>query len=128
MLTADNSPPLNSAQLINVNRERKDVFTGIRNNAHAKRTPYSPTELSRRIPSPGMLHRVALVRTDVSEESIASIITVKTISELGTTLAVTVVLTELLKCIRFHIYYQYYGLNSTFWFKVLCGSYLKEKW
>jgi hypothetical protein len=35
------------------------------------------------------LHRVALVRTDVSEELCASIIRVKIIGELGTTLAVT---------------------------------------
>jgi hypothetical protein len=39
--------------------------------------------------SSGMLHRVALVRTDVSEERIASIITVTRIGELGKTLAVT---------------------------------------
>jgi hypothetical protein len=38
--------------------------------------------------SSGMLGRVALVRTDVSEERSASIIRV-TIAELGTTLAVT---------------------------------------
>jgi hypothetical protein len=37
----------------------------------------------------GMLHRVALVRTDVSEELSASIIRVTRIGELGT-LAVTV--------------------------------------
>jgi hypothetical protein len=36
-----------------------------------------------------MLRRMALVRTDVSEECIASSIRVKTISELGTMLAVT---------------------------------------
>jgi hypothetical protein len=36
-----------------------------------------------------MLRGLALVRTDVSEESIASIIRVKRISELGTMLAVT---------------------------------------
>jgi hypothetical protein len=36
-----------------------------------------------------MLHHVALVRTDVLEECIASIIKVKSINELGTTLAVT---------------------------------------
>jgi hypothetical protein len=36
-----------------------------------------------------MLRRVALVRTDVSEEHIASIIRVTRIGELGTTLAVT---------------------------------------
>jgi hypothetical protein len=39
--------------------------------------------------SSGMLGRVALVRTDVSEEPSASIIRVTRISELGTTLAVT---------------------------------------
>jgi hypothetical protein len=37
----------------------------------------------------GMLRRVALVRTDVSEERITSIIRVTRIGELGTTLAVT---------------------------------------
>jgi hypothetical protein len=37
----------------------------------------------------GMLHRAALVRTDVSEELSASIIRVTRIVELGTTLAVT---------------------------------------
>jgi hypothetical protein len=37
----------------------------------------------------GMLHHVALVRTDVSEESIACIIRVTRIGELGTTLAIT---------------------------------------
>jgi hypothetical protein len=36
-----------------------------------------------------MLHRVALVRADVSEERSASIIGVTRINELGTTLAVT---------------------------------------
>jgi hypothetical protein len=36
-----------------------------------------------------MLHRVALVRTDVSEEHGASVIRVIRIGELGTTLAVT---------------------------------------
>jgi hypothetical protein len=39
--------------------------------------------------SSGMLHRVALVRTDVSEEFSASLIRVTRIGELGTTLAVT---------------------------------------
>jgi hypothetical protein len=42
-----------------------------------------------RMPSSGMLRRVALVRTDVSEELRASVISVITIGELGTTLAVT---------------------------------------
>jgi hypothetical protein len=35
------------------------------------------------MPSPGMLRRVALVRTDVSEEPITSIISVEGIGELG---------------------------------------------
>jgi hypothetical protein len=39
--------------------------------------------------SSGMLRRVALVRTDVSEELSASIIRVTSIGELGTTLAAT---------------------------------------
>jgi hypothetical protein len=39
--------------------------------------------------SSGMLHRVALVRTDVSEENITSVISVARIGELGTTLTVT---------------------------------------
>jgi hypothetical protein len=43
---------------------------------------------SRRILSSGMLRRVALVRTDVSEELSVSIIRVTRIGELGTTLAV----------------------------------------
>jgi demethoxyubiquinone hydroxylase (CLK1/Coq7/Cat5 family) len=43
----------------------------------------------RRMTSSGMLRRVALVRTDVSEEPIASIIRMKWIGELGTKLAVT---------------------------------------
>jgi hypothetical protein len=39
--------------------------------------------------SPGMLRRVALVRTDVSEELSASVTRVTRIGELGTALAVT---------------------------------------
>jgi hypothetical protein len=39
--------------------------------------------------SSGMLRRVALVRTDVSEEFRASFIRVKRIGEIGTTLAAT---------------------------------------
>jgi hypothetical protein len=41
------------------------------------------------MPSSGMLRRVALVRTDVLEERIASINRVTKISELGIALAVT---------------------------------------
>jgi hypothetical protein len=47
------------------------------------------THISWRIPSSGMLRHVALVRTDVSEESRVSIIRVTRIGKLGTTLAVT---------------------------------------
>jgi hypothetical protein len=42
------------------------------------------------MPSSGMLHRVALVRTDVSEELNVSIIRVTGIGELGITLNVTI--------------------------------------
>jgi hypothetical protein len=42
------------------------------------------------MPFSGMLRRVALVRTDISEEIIASIIKVTGIGELETTLAVTI--------------------------------------
>jgi hypothetical protein len=42
-----------------------------------------------RIPSSGMLRRVALVRSDVTEEHSVSIIRVTRIGERGTTLAVT---------------------------------------
>jgi hypothetical protein len=41
------------------------------------------------MPSSGILHRVALVRTDVSEEHSAPIIRVTRFGELGTTLTVT---------------------------------------
>jgi hypothetical protein len=44
--------------------------------------------------SSGMLHSVALIRTDVSEELSASFIRVTRIGELGTTLAVTSQLTD----------------------------------
>jgi hypothetical protein len=49
---------------------------------------YTRTYLHR-IVSSGMLHRVALVRTDVSEELITSFIRLTRIGELGTTLALT---------------------------------------
>jgi hypothetical protein len=47
-------------------------------------------ELHWRIPSSGMWRRMALVQTDISEVCIASIIRVKRINELGTTLALTI--------------------------------------
>jgi hypothetical protein len=43
----------------------------------------------KRMVSSGMLRRVALVRTDISQEISASFIRVTRINELGTTLAVT---------------------------------------
>jgi hypothetical protein len=46
-------------------------------------------KITRRMASSGMLRRVALVRTDVSEELSASFIRVTTIGEVGTSLAVT---------------------------------------
>jgi hypothetical protein len=60
--------------------------------AHNKETTDQGNALNRRLcsrmASSGMLRRVALVRTDVSENLSASIIRVTRISELGTTLAV----------------------------------------
>jgi hypothetical protein len=52
--------------------------------------------------SSGMLHSVALVRTDVSEELSASFIRVTGIGELGTTLALTSNISTLvfLRCVR----------------------------
>jgi hypothetical protein len=41
------------------------------------------------MPSYGMLHRVTLVRTDVSDERVASMIWVKRIGKLGPTLELT---------------------------------------
>jgi hypothetical protein len=49
----------------------------------------SPKELATIVAFSGMLRRVALVRTDVSEELSASFIRMTRIGELGTTLAVT---------------------------------------
>jgi hypothetical protein len=50
------------------------------------------------MPSSGILRRVALVRTDVSEERSASIIRVTRIGKLRTTLAVTSNRGALLSC------------------------------
>jgi hypothetical protein len=51
-----------------------------------------------RMPSSGMLRRMALVRTDVSEELNASFISLTRICELGTTLTVTT--NRLLRSVR----------------------------
>jgi hypothetical protein len=58
--------------------------------SHCLENLKSDIEALRRIASSGMLRRVALVGTDVSEELSASFIRVTRIGELGTTLAVTV--------------------------------------
>jgi hypothetical protein len=47
------------------------------------------TSVFRRMPFSGMLRRVALIRTDISEDCIDFIIRVKRMSELGITLVVT---------------------------------------
>jgi hypothetical protein len=66
------------------------IFSSMLLQACGGHSSASPVELHHwRIVSSGMLHRVALVRTDVSEESSASFIRVARIGELGTTLAVT---------------------------------------
>jgi hypothetical protein len=54
-----------------------------------KEMKYRSYGIIRRMASSGMLRRVALVRTDVSEEVSAPFIRVTGIGELGTTLAVT---------------------------------------
>jgi hypothetical protein len=58
--------------------------------------------ISWRVPSSAMWRRVDLVRTDVSEERVASIIKVKRISELGTLAANCQLLTLSLPCWFFH--------------------------
>jgi demethoxyubiquinone hydroxylase (CLK1/Coq7/Cat5 family) len=59
--------------------------------------------------SSGMLHRVALVRTDVSEELSASIIRVTRIGELGATLAVTSNRSKLRSNTMYFWYYSVYS-------------------
>jgi hypothetical protein len=65
----------------NLERIRRKFYERIRRNGPGQvRKP----ETLWRMPSSGMLHRVALVRTDVSEEPSTSIIRVTKIGELGT--------------------------------------------
>jgi DNA-binding TFAR19-related protein (PDSD5 family) len=59
--------------------------------------PGQESNLVRRIASSELLRRVALVRTDVSEELSASIIRVTRIGELGTTLANSPIIVTLMK-------------------------------
>jgi hypothetical protein len=65
------------------------IFEAVRTNTAAASVTEENHHKSRKMPSSRMLGRVALVRTDASEEPNASIITVTIIGELGTTLAVT---------------------------------------
>jgi hypothetical protein len=76
------------------------------------------------MPSSGMLHRVTLVRTDVSEEHIASIIRVKRIEEVGT-LAVTsnrITLQEILYYYYCYVYY-YYCYYYCYYYYYYCYCY-----
>jgi hypothetical protein len=65
---------------------------------------------TRRVVSSWMLHRVALVRTDVSEELSTSFTRVTRISELGTTLK-----SYLLKHVRFEVFAAVTMKNAVFW-------------
>jgi hypothetical protein len=70
------------------NRDDLLICTSAQKMGHYQKETNSGTSMRRRMVSSGLLRRVALVRTDVSEELSASI-RVTRISELGTTLAVT---------------------------------------
>jgi hypothetical protein len=70
-----------------------------------------------------MLRRVALVRTDVSEELIASFIRVTRIGELGTTLAVTSNRRTLRRNTKaFDVFTAVTMKNGVFWDVTPCGS------
>jgi hypothetical protein len=73
-----------------------------------------------------MLRRVALVRTDGSEELSPSIIKVTRISELGTMLAVTsvtgAVTTIFVFLVRFEVFTAVTMKNGVFWDAGTCGS------
>jgi hypothetical protein len=75
--------------------------------------------------SSGMLRRVALVRTDVSEERSGSIIIVTRIGELGTTLAITSnrrTLRRNTKSVRFEIFTAVTMKTAVFLDVTPCGS------
>jgi hypothetical protein len=69
---------------------------------------------------------VALVRADVSEERVASIITVKRNNEIRTALAVTSKLLALdegnINCVRFEVFKAVTMKNGVFWDVTPCGS------
>jgi hypothetical protein len=72
--------------------DARKIYSSVLESAHAGRqtvATFGGSCRDGRMASSGMLRRVALVRTDVSEEHSASIIRVTRIGELGTTLAVT---------------------------------------
>jgi hypothetical protein len=72
-----------------------------------------------------MLRRVALVRTDVSEELSASFIRVTRIGELGRTLAVTGNRRTLRRnnyLLRFEVFTAVTMKNGVFWDVTQCGS------
>jgi hypothetical protein len=71
------------------------------------------------MPSCVILYRVALVRTDVSEERIAYMISVTRIGELGATLAVTIIRSKQ-RGTRRKIPED--GILQTYWVSVLCPS------
>jgi hypothetical protein len=82
-----------TAHSFSVDLSKGLVLTGVQNNENVVSNWVEDLRFSRRWPwrmgSSGMLRRVALVRTDVSEEFRASFIWVTRIGELETTLAVT---------------------------------------
>jgi hypothetical protein len=73
--------------LRNVDPYKSHTASCTRRRHSSQSPPWKSQILHRRMASSGMLRRVALVRTDVSEELSASIIMVTRIGELGTTLA-----------------------------------------
>jgi hypothetical protein len=75
-------------------------------------THYPYLHSVRRIVSSGMLRRVALVRTDVSEEPSSSFITVARISELGTTVTASVVPSSYLTGNTLHLRYRTQPVNA----------------
>jgi hypothetical protein len=77
-----------------------------------------------RMPSSGMLHRVTLVRTDVTEERSAAIIRVTRIGELRTTLAITSNRSKLreMLCEKGIVRMEYYSILVTLMMEALHSS------